>query len=100
VSQGTLFELHVGMQVNLRRFGGFVTEPESDDAGVHAALEQGHRSRVPQPVRLDMLRGERGAGAARRADMSRDKPLKRIGAEMSTAYAWENGVGRLSTSFC
>ena len=45
VSQGTLFELHVGMQVNLRRFGGFVTEPESDDAEVHAALEQGHRSR-------------------------------------------------------
>jgi len=70
VSHGALFELHVGMQVNLCRFGGFVTEPEGDDAQIHSAPEQRHGSRVAQRVRLDVLRGERGAGAARSAGMS------------------------------
>jgi hypothetical protein len=36
VSQGTLFELHVGMQIELRRFSRFVTEPEGDHAEVDA----------------------------------------------------------------
>ena len=47
-----------------------MTEPEGDDAQIHSAPEQRHGRGVAQCMGLDVLRGERGAGAARRAGMS------------------------------
>lgn len=99
VRQGTLFELHVGMQVDLRRVGGCVTEPEGDHAEVDATTEQRHGRGVAQRVGLHVLGGERGARAPCGGDMSRHEPLKCIGAPVSTAYAWEDRVARLSALF-
>jgi hypothetical protein len=49
------------VQVDLGCFGLLVAEPERDDRGVDAGVEQLHRGGVPQGVGGDVLVGDRGA---------------------------------------
>src|SRR6266545_7372955 len=49
--QGLLLEGEVGVQVDLRGGRRLVAEPESDDGGVDAGVQQAHRRGVPQDVR-------------------------------------------------
>ena len=53
VGQGSLFELHVGVQVNLSSLGGFMAEPKSDHTQIHAAVEHGHGCAVSKGVWRD-----------------------------------------------
>lgn len=50
MSEGSLFQLHVGVQVDLGRFRRFVAQPESNDAEVDASMKQRHSGRVAQGV--------------------------------------------------
>ena len=92
-----LFELHVRMQVNLRRFRRFVTEPECDHAEIPPSAEQCHGRSVAQRVGLHAFHRQRGTRAPCRGDMSEDEPLDRIGAETPTACTREEGIRRFST---
>ena len=51
--EGSLFEGHVGVEVDAGGLDGFVTEPESDGGDVDAGVEEPHRGGVSQRVRRD-----------------------------------------------
>ena len=59
MSECSLLELHVSVQVDLGRLGRFMAEPKCDDAEIHAAVEQGHGGRMSKRVRLHLLMNER-----------------------------------------
>jgi hypothetical protein len=62
--QRHLLHPQIGMDVDLRRLDGFVTEPEGDDRLVDAVLQQLHRRTVPKDVGTDALARERWHDAA------------------------------------
>ena len=51
LGQCCFLKSEVGMQIDLRRFDGFMTEPQRDHGGIDARLQKLHRSGVPQDVR-------------------------------------------------
>jgi len=53
--QGPLLDRHVGVELGLGRVRGGVAHPQRDHRGVDADVEEGHRGRVPQGVRGDVL---------------------------------------------
>ena len=64
-----------------------MTKPESDDAPVHAALEQLHGGCVPQGMRGDPLAPEGGAALSHGGNVLGDETLDSILAQASTARA-------------
>ena len=73
VCQRSFFKLHVGMQVHLSSLCGFVTEPKSDHAEIHAAAEQSHGRAVTQGVRCHCLGCQRWAALTCCGDMSQNE---------------------------
>jgi hypothetical protein len=53
--QNALFELEVGVDVDLCGGNTFVAESEGDDSDVEAYVQESHGGRVPQHVRRDLL---------------------------------------------
>ena len=53
---------HVGVDIDLGCFDGFVPEPERDHGLVDAVMEQLHRGTVAQRVWRDAFAGEARAG--------------------------------------
>src|SRR5215475_15069791 len=51
LAQNCLLECEVGMQIDMRRFDAFMTEPQRDHRTIDARLQKLHRSAVPQHVR-------------------------------------------------
>ncbi len=70
MSEGSLFKLHICMEIDLRRLGRFMAEPKSNHGEIHTVAEQGHRGRVAQGVRRYLLRYERWTGLTRSSCMS------------------------------
>ncbi len=56
--EGGLFEGDIGVQVDHRGVDLFVSEPERDDGGVDAGVQQCHRRGVPQRMWTDLLPGQ------------------------------------------
>ena len=79
--EGALFEGEVGMEVDLGGFHLLVTQPESDDRGIHTRVQQSHGGRVPQHVQRNRFLVE-SRTRANRASHRRGKPtLQRVAAE-------------------
>ena len=61
--EGLFLEGQVGVKVDHGGFGSFVAEPERDDGGVDAGLQQRHRAGVAQRMRGDVPDGQGRAAA-------------------------------------
>jgi hypothetical protein len=76
-----------------------VAEPQRDDAGVDAGVQEVHRCRVAQHVRRDLLGGECRAAAAGGRGVPRDEQGDGVAAERPSAAGWEQrlvgGAGAL-----
>lgn len=90
-SQCLLLHSQVGVEVDLRRLHGLVTEPESDDRAVDTVLEQVHRCRVAKDVGGDPLSLERGARPPRCFDVFGDEAFDRVPAQGAAAHAGDAG---------
>lgn len=97
MGKGSLFELHIGVEVDLRRFSRFMAEPKSDHAEVHTPPQQRHGDAVSQGMWRDLFRPERRAGLPRDSDMTCNQSLYCIGAETPALGVGKDGVVCLCT---
>jgi hypothetical protein len=91
-----LLQLHVGVQVDLGGLDADVSEPERDDAGVDAGVQQPHRGGVSQHVRGDRLAAQGWAGCCGVVGVVRDAVLDGVAAQWSTATGGEQRIAGLA----
>ena len=89
--EGAFSGLEVGVEVDLGGFGGFVAEPEGDDAAVDAALEEGHGGGVPERVWGDVFVLEGGASGVGCGGVLGDEAFDGVAAEVAAAVVGEDG---------
>ena len=90
----SFFEREVGVEVDLGGLDLLVAEPERDDGGVDAGVQERHRGGVPQHVRRDRLVVQRRAALRRRVVAclaSRRSSASRLSAP---AACWSGTAGR------
>ena len=83
--EGSLFDGHVGVQVDLCGFGLFVAEPERDHGGVDAGVEELHGRSVSEHVGCD---GFEAGGVG----VLLDEPFDGVAAHADTGAGGEEGV--------
>jgi hypothetical protein len=98
MGESLLFELHVGVQVDLGGICRFMAEPEGDHAQVHTTPEEIHGGRVPQSVWRYRFLCERRAGLPCGGVMPNDKSLESIGTEVRAARIGEDGIEWLASA--
>lgn len=76
---------HIGVEVDLGRFDGFVAESERDHGAVDAGVQQVHRRGVSPGVRRDCIGVQREAAAAGGVGVLGDEKRDRVAAERSAA---------------
>jgi hypothetical protein len=86
------FDGHVGVEVNACRCLCFVAEPQSDDSGIDAGLEETHRCGVSQGMYGDVLAGEVRADGRGLGQMEGEPSLNGVGGKRETARIREKGL--------
>ena len=83
--ESSLFQSHVGVEVDPRGLGRFVAKPECDHGLVDPSPQEGHRGGVPRGPAVSSIARKRGAGRTGGCDVSCDEPLQRVGAQEPAA---------------
>ena len=78
------------MDVDVGRVDLFVSEPQRDDRGVDAGVQQSHGSGVAQRVRGDVLLSERGTGGRGGGHVRREPLCERVSAERTAGSRWKD----------
>ena len=92
----SLLDLHVRMQINLGGFHRFMSEPESNDAYIHASSEKSHRGCVAQSMRSDLFANERWTRLPGVDRVFRYETLQCICTQSATARTRKDRITRFS----
>jgi hypothetical protein len=87
-------KLHIGVQINLSCFDGFVPKPESNNRTVDAILEKVHGSGMSQRVRTYVLPLKGWAFFCGDRDVFLDQAFNGIAAELSASDAGKKRIVR------
>ena len=93
------FECEVGVEVHLRGFDLFMSEPQRDHGGVDAGVKQPHRGGVAQDVRRDRLGGQRRAALGGVGGVLGDPAGERFAGERRAGAGREQGIGGRTGTF-
>jgi hypothetical protein len=94
-----LFEGEVGVDVDLGGGDLLVAEPQGDDGGVDAGVQQPHGGGMAQHVRGELLAGEGRAGRRGGGGVDGQALLDGVGAEWGAAAGRKQRVGGLAGVF-
>ena len=94
-----LFEGHVGVEVGLGGSEVGVAEPEGDDCGVDASVEECHRAAVPQDVGVELGCVQCRAGCSGSGGVFANETLNGVGAEASSGSGGEEWFAAGAGSF-
>jgi len=89
-------EVEVGVEVDLGCLDALVAEPERDDGGVDAGVQEAHRGGVAQHVRGELFLVQGRAGADRGCVVFGQSAFDGVAAEAGAAAGWKQRVVRES----
>ena len=94
-SERSLLESEVGVQIHLCGLDALMPEPERDDCGVDAGVQESHRGGVAQPVHGDAFVAERWAGVGGDGDVSGQPALEPVAGQRTAVTGGERLGSRI-----
>ncbi len=76
-----------------------MAQPESDDSGVDAGVEEAHRGCVAQRVHGDMFAGESGANCGGFGEVDGETSLHRVSGQCMSVWVREQRLARAGSPF-